>query len=54
MKIFYTETNAVKELAPVVKSLAQWRKLLTPEQFRVTRQAGCVLVEAASVCRIPL
>jgi peptide-methionine (R)-S-oxide reductase len=34
------ERNGALQVEKVVKSEAEWRKLLTPEQFWVTRQAG--------------
>jgi peptide-methionine (R)-S-oxide reductase len=32
--------TAVADVEPIVKSAAEWRKQLTPEQFEVTRQEG--------------
>jgi peptide-methionine (R)-S-oxide reductase len=41
--IFNAETGLVEQVKPVVKSDAEWRRLLTPDQFRVTRQKGTEL-----------
>ncbi len=38
--IFNAETGQVEEVAPVIKTNAEWKKILTPEQYRVTREAG--------------
>ena len=38
IKIFNTQTGKIEEVEKVVKTDEQWRKLLTPEQFEITRR----------------
>ena len=40
IRIFNPETNAVEEVEPVVKTDAEWKQLLTPEQYQVLRRKG--------------
>ncbi len=37
IKIYNAQTKAYDLVEPVVKSDAEWKKLLTPEQYRITR-----------------
>lgn len=40
IQIFNPETNAVEEVEPLVKSDAEWKAVLTPEQYEVMRRKG--------------
>lgn len=40
VKIFFARANTTTEAGKVVKSDAEWKKILTPDQFRVARKNG--------------
>jgi peptide-methionine (R)-S-oxide reductase len=40
MLIFNAYTEKTEEVERIAKSNAEWKKILTPEQYRITRQKG--------------
>ena len=40
IKIFNARTGKIEEKKPVKKTLDEWRRILTDEQFQVTRLKG--------------
>ncbi len=40
IKIFNAETGQIEEVEKIQKAEAEWKKILTPEQFRITRLKG--------------
>ncbi|MFA6635826.1 MAG: bifunctional methionine sulfoxide reductase B/A protein [Candidatus Omnitrophota bacterium] len=40
MLIFNAKTGIAEDVEPVVRPEAEWKKILTPEQYRVTRKKG--------------
>ncbi len=53
IQIFNPETNKAEEVDPVVKSDAEWKKLLKPEQYEVLRRKGTERAFSRQ-CAIPL
>ena len=40
IKIYNAETNTVEEVERVVKTDEEWKKILTPEEYKITRLKG--------------
>ena len=53
IQIFNPATNAVEAVEPVVKSDAEWKRLLSPEQYEVMRRKGTERAFSRQ-CAIPL
>ena len=43
VKIFNYETGKTEEVEKVIKTDAEWKKMLTPEEFKITRFKGTEL-----------
>ena len=53
IQIFNPATNTVEEVEPIIKSDAEWKQLLTPEQYEVLRRSGTERPFSRQ-CAIPL
>ena len=40
IEIYNAKTGKVEKVDPVIKSDAEWKKILTPEQFEIMRKKG--------------
>ncbi len=52
VSIFFVSTGEAREVPKVCKSEAEWKKILTPEQFRIMREEGTES-PSAKLCEIP-
>ncbi|MFA5188417.1 MAG: peptide-methionine (R)-S-oxide reductase MsrB [Patescibacteria group bacterium] len=52
IKIFNAKTGEIEEVERIVKTEAEWRKVLTPEQFHIARQGGTELA-FSKTCPVP-
>ena len=53
IQIFNAETKTIEEVEPIVKSDAEWKRLLSPEQYEVLRRKGTERPFSRQ-CAIPL
>ena len=53
IQIFNPKTNAVEDVDPVIKSDAEWKQILTPQQYEVLRRKGTERAFSGQ-CAIPL
>jgi len=53
IQIFNADTNQVEEVEPIIKSDAEWKQLLTTEQYEVLRRKGTERPFSRQ-CAIPL